>query len=401
VPTLGRVILSMQLARSAQSMVSVAIVLFALAEYQSAAVAGIVTFASLFPGIVLSPVAGALLDRHGRVRLIVLDYLVAMTTMLLVGGLAITGHLSEGLLVLIAAVSSVTGPLSQTGLRSLFPLMTPRHLWERVNALDSSGYVVATIIGPPLAAGLVAVFGPRVAVMAIGIPYLIAALVLIGVKEPVFAPSSSGRLLRDAWAGLRYVWGNRSLRGLGFSISTLNISGGMGTIVVPVIVLEHLGGSEAVVGLVFALSGIAGVIAVALAGRIDSRRREWRLLVLPMIPMAPVTMLMLVAAGTSDAPLGYLAMAACLVILGLLNGPMDIGLFTMRQRRTDPALLGRAFAVSMAFNFLGYPVGAAIAGALAASSMESAIWLGVGACALAAVFAAVMVPRQVEAIDSA
>ena len=59
------------------------------------------------------------------------------------------------------------------------------------------------------------------------------------------------------------------------------------------------------------------------------------------------------------------------------------------------------FAVSMAFNFLGYPVGAAIAGALASSSMESAIWLGVGACALAAVFAAVMVPRQVEAIDSA
>jgi MFS family permease len=135
---------------------------------------------------------------------------------------------------------------------------------------------------------------------------------------------------------------------------------------------------------------------VALAGRIDSRRREWRLLVLPMIPMAPVTMLMLVAAGTSDAPLGYLAMAACLVILGLLNGPMDIGLFTMRQRRTDPALLGRAFAVSMAFNFLGYPVGAAIAGALAADSLEGAVWLGVVACALASLFAATMVPRQAE-----
>ena len=32
----------------------------------------------LFPGILLSPIAGALLDRHGRVRLIILDYLVAM-----------------------------------------------------------------------------------------------------------------------------------------------------------------------------------------------------------------------------------------------------------------------------------------------------------------------------------
>lgn len=396
VPTLGRVLLSMQLARVAQSMVSVAIVLFALVEYDSAAIAGIVTFAGLFPGIVLSPVAGALLDRHGRVRLIILDYLVAMATMLLVGGLAIAGQLTEALLVLIAAVSSVTGPLSQTGLRSLFPLMTPKHLWERVNALDSSGYVVATIIGPPVAAMLVAFLGPRLAVMAIGVPYLIAALVLIGVREPATAPSSSGRLLRDAWDGLRYVWGNSSLRGLGFSISTLNLSGGMQTIVVPLIVLDRLGGSEAVVGLVFALSGVAGVVAVALAGRIDSRGREWRLLVLPMIPMAPATLLLLVAAGTSDAPLGYLALAACLVIIGLLNGPMDIGLFTMRQRRTDPALLGRAFAVSMAFNFLGYPVGAAIAGALAANSLEGAVWLGGAACVAATLLAGFMVPRRVE-----
>ncbi len=401
VPTLGRVILSMQLARIAQSMVSVAIVLFTLAEYQSAAVAGVVIFASLLPGIVLSPLAGALLDRHGRVRLIRIDYLVAMTTMLLVGGLASAGLLTEALLVVIAAVSSVTGPLSQTGLRSLFPLMTPKHLWERVNALDSSGYVVATIIGPPAAALLVALLGPRLAMVAIGIPYLIAAIALMGVREPATAPSSSGRLLPDAWEGLRYVWRNRSLRGLGFSISTLNIAGGMTTIVVPLIVLDHLGGSEAVVGLVFALSGVAGVISVAVSGRIDSRRREWRLLVLPMIPMAPVTLLLLVAAGASEAAMGYLALAACLVILGLLNGPMDIGLFTMRQRRTDPALLGRAFAVSMAFNFLGYPVGAAIAGALAATSLDSAIWLGVGACALAVVFAAFLVPRQVEPGDAA
>jgi MFS family permease len=399
VPMLGRVVLSMQLARVAQAMVGVAMVLFALTEYESAAIAGIVTFAGLIPGILLSPVAGALLDRHGRVRLIALDYLVAMGTMLLIGGLALLDQLPAPVLVLIAAVSSVTGPLSQTGLRSLFPLMTPRHLWERVNALDSSGYVVASILGPPLAATLVALAGPRVAVMAISVPYLVAALALVGVREPPSAPSSSGRLLRDSWEGVRYVWSNRSLRGLGFSISTLNLSGGMTAIVVPLIVLEQLGGSEAMVGLVFALSGVAGVIAVAVAGRVDSRRREWRLLVAPMALMGPATLLMVVAAGTTDPLVGYLALAVSLVAVGLLAGPMDIGLFTMRQRRTDPALLGRAFAVSMAFNFLGYPVGAAIAGALAAVSLEGAIWLGVAACALATVFAAVMVPRQVDVVD--
>jgi len=394
IPDLGRVVFSMQLARIAQAMVSVALVLFSLAEYQSPAVAGVVTFAILLPGILLSPIAGALLDRHGRVRLIVVDYIVAMTTMVLIGGLAMTGALTAPVLVIIAAISSMTGPFSQTGLRSLFPMMAPKHLWERVNALDSSGYVVATIIGPPLAAGMVAILGARLAVMAIAIPYGLAALVLFRVREPRGTSTSTGRLLVDAWQGVRYVWGNRSLRGLGFSITVLNFAGGISTVAIPIMILQRLGGTYAMVGLVFALTGIAGVVSVGLSGRIDSRRREWLLLVIPMTLMVPVTTLMLPASDPTDIALAWVALAASLLLNGALNGPMDIGLFTMRQRRTDPSMLGRAFAVSMAFNFLGYPIGAAVGGLLATSSLSAAIWLQVGACAAAAFLAFVLIPRQ-------
>ncbi|MGI8534832.1 MAG: MFS transporter, partial [Candidatus Limnocylindrales bacterium] len=266
IPDLGRVVLSMQLARIAQAMVGVAIVLFTLAEYDSPALAGIVTFASLFPGILISPLAGALLDRHGRVRLIRVDYVIALGTMLLIGGLSLADLLSPPLLVLIALVSSLTGPFSQTGLRSLFPLMVPEHLWERVNALDSNGYLVATILGPPLAAGMVALFGPQVAILAIGVPYGLAALALAGVREPVTRTASTGRLLPDVIAGLRYAWRNRTIRGLGFAISSLNLAGGISSIVIPLLVLDRLGGSELAVGLAFAVSGVAGMASVFLFG---------------------------------------------------------------------------------------------------------------------------------------
>jgi hypothetical protein len=73
---------------------------------------------------------------------------------------------------------------------------------------------------------------------------------------------------------------------------------------------------------------------------------------------------------------------------------MDIGLFTIRQRRTDPAWMGRAFAVSMAFNFTGYPIGAALAGAIAAVSIDAAILVGAVASVLAGILAAVMIPRR-------
>jgi len=110
VPTLGRVILSMQIARTAQSMLSVAIVLFTLAAYDSPGLAGIVTFALLFPGLLLSPIAGALLDRHGRVRLIVVDYAVALVSLVLIGSLALAGRLQEARSLLASGGAAEASP---------------------------------------------------------------------------------------------------------------------------------------------------------------------------------------------------------------------------------------------------------------------------------------------------
>lgn len=248
VPRLGRVVASMGLARIGQSMVGVALVLFALGVYDSPALAGVVTFASVVPGLLIAPIAGALLDRHGRVRLMILDYVVALASLLLIGGLALAGLLPSPLLVLIVVVTSLTSILSVVGLRTIFPIMVPSQLWERVNAIDSNGYVVATILGPPLAASLVAILGPAEAIIAIAIPFGLSVVVLIGLPEPDTETASTGRLLADAWAGVRYAWGNRTIRGLGFALSVLNLAWGMMTIVVPLVVLKNLGYGDAMVG---------------------------------------------------------------------------------------------------------------------------------------------------------
>ena len=187
-------------------MVGVAIVLFVLAEYHSPALAGIVTFASIFPGLLIAPIAGALLDRHGRVRLMILDYVVALVSLALIGVLALADLLPPWLLVLITIVTSLTSILSVVGLRTLYPIMAPPHLWERVNAVDSNGYVVATILGPPLAAALVVVLGAPEAMIAIAIPFGLAAVAIVGLKEPRTANASTGRLFYDAWQGVRYAW---------------------------------------------------------------------------------------------------------------------------------------------------------------------------------------------------
>jgi MFS family permease len=393
VPGLGRVLIAMQIARIAQTMVGVAIVLFTLTEYDSPPLAGLVTFMSIAPGLLASPIAGALLDRHGRIRLVILDYLITLVALTLVGGLALLDRLPPPLLVLIVTISSLTGILSVTGVRSIFPLIVPKHLWERVNAVDSNGYLLASILGPPVAASLVAFLGGPWAMVAIGASFGIAAIAMVGIADPVMETASSGRLLRDAADGVRYVWRNLTLRGLGFSISLLNLAGGMITIVVPLLVLRRFGMSEAVVGALFAVSGVAGVISVFFWGRIDSRGREWPMLVWSMLGLTPAAVLIWLAVG-ADPILGLLLLGAALAVQGLANGPLDIALFTVRQRRTDPAWMGRAFAVSMAFNFAGFPIGAAIAGVVAEISVEASIAIGGLACLVAAWVAATVIPRD-------
>ena len=395
VPGLGRLLVSMQLSRIAQSMVGVTLVLFTLAEYRSPALTGIVTFASVFPGLLVAPVAGALLDRHGRTRLVMIDYAVALLALVLIGGLALADALPVPILLAITVVSSLTAILSHTGLRSLFPMIVPERLWERVNAIDSNGYLVATILGPPIAAALVTLVGGATTLILIGLVYGAATLAMIGAPDPISDTASRGRLLVDAWDGVRYTLRNPTLRGLGLAISLLNLSGGMVTIVVPLIVIDRLGASEVAVGFAFAVSGVAGMIAALLAGRFDSRGREWHLLVLPMGGIALADLLLLAGAGATEIVGGLVFVVLGLALGGALNGPMDIGLFTIRQRRTDPAWMGRAFAVSMAMNFVGYPIGAALAGVIASSSIEAAIIVGAAACLVAAVAAATLIPRQV------
>jgi len=377
VPSLGRVLLGMAVSRIAGGMLAVAAVLFTLERFDSPALAGIVSFASIAPGLLVSPIAGALLDRHGRTRLIVLDLVVVTAALWLIAGLAIADALPAWLLILIIAVASITAPLSTTGLRSLFPIIVPEHLWERANAVDSNGYVLMTLVGPPAAGALVQFVGGPAALVVVGLVFAISAAILTGAPDPATDTVTTGNLLRDARDGVVYTWRNPTLRGLGLSIATLNVGGGMLTILIPLIILERLGGTPFVVGLAFAVMGITGAVAAFVFGRFDSDGRERRMLALPMLAMAAGLALLL--PGPS-----LLLLIAALAVFGFMNGPLDIALFTLRQRRTDPAWMGRAFAVSMAFNYAGVPLGSLLAGLLGVQWIELGVGLAIATTIAAA-----------------
>jgi hypothetical protein len=157
----------------------------------------------------------------------------------------------------------------------------------------------------------------------------------------------------------------------------------------------------------FAISGLSGMVSALVFGRIDTRGREWVMLVLPPFGYAAAIAIILPVALAGPARsasaiepiLGLALIGVAQLLVGLVNGPFDIALFTVRQRRTDPTWLGRAFAISMGFNFTGFPIGAALSGVIAASSLGGAVALGIGAAIAGGIFAAVLVPARDPATE--
>jgi MFS family permease len=366
-PGFKRLTASIQLARIGGGMWSVLIVLLALLEFHSPLVAGLAAFFSLAPGLALSPLAGALLDRYGRVRLILLDYLVGIGIATAILVLALAGVLQPWLLLVVVALGSLTVPLGTAGARSLIPLMVPRTLWERANALDSAMFAIENVIGPAIAGFSVALVGPRWAMAVLAAAWGAAAATLAGLREP-HAEGAGGAhgILREALAGVVYSVRNPVLRGIALGIPVANCAQGLLVVALPVLVLNRLHGGPALVGYAWAMTGIGTAASGLLFGRQRTEGRERLMIVL----------------GEAGAAIGFVLVAGIqtltglmggMFLIGLASGPLDVAMFSLRQRATDPAWYGRAFAISSSVNYLGMPIGSAVSGPLIAISLTGAL----------------------------
>jgi predicted MFS family arabinose efflux permease len=382
------------LSRLGGTMWSLALVLFVLERFHSAPLAGLATFFSWVPGLLVSPVAGALLDRHGRVRLIALDLGVAAATAGGVVGLDRLGILSPLLLVTVVAVGSITLPLTSTGTRALMPLLTPRPLWERINAVDSGAMNAAQFLGPALAGVLFAWIGGQGVLLVIGATWLCGLAVVAWVREPAAARPVEGSLFREAVGGLRYTFANPVLRGIALVIPLGNLGAGAFIVALPVMVLSRTHGGAAAVGALWSAFGVAGLVAGLLFGRVRTEGREREIMAV-MFALSGAGLM--VVATSALVPTTLVLAGAGMVVAGATVGPGDVAMFSLRQRATAPEWFGRALSVSMSLNALGLPVGSAVAGPIVAVSPVAAMVAGAALSVAAAGLALLVLPGRSRA----
>ena len=89
------------------------------------------------------------------------------------------------------------------------------------------------------------------------------------------------------------------------------------------------------------------------------------------------------------------------LVVGVATGPMDVSIFSLRQRATDAAWMGRAIAISMSLNFIGFPIGSAISGPLLQLGLGLTFGVSAALLAAGAVVAYLAVPDPKAEIASA
>jgi MFS family permease len=388
IPGLKLLLGAITLLRLGGSMLSLTLVLYALGRFGSPVLAGWVAFAAVAPGLAISPLAGAVLDRIGSGIGVTIDMTASAALLFCLIAADRLGWVGPtGLLVLVGLLS-LTSPLSTAGVRVLLPGLVTQAAYDRVNALDTAVFAVVQVIGPAVAGVLVGTAGARFALAAIAIVFAAAAACIARVRRlPRLSPSRRS-FIHDMLDGVAAVARQPTLRGLAVSYALYQVTWGILVVVVPVFVTDRFadGLGKSVAGLIWAAMGLAGGVGALVAGRLRTAGRERPVMAIGMFVTA-------LAAWPIAAAFGVAGLVAGLMLAGLVAGPIDVGLLTLRQRRTDPAQLGRVLAVSISLNMAGLPLGSALAGLLITRSPAATFALA-GLSSLLAAMAVAAIPRD-------
>ncbi len=177
----------------------------------------IVALADAIPNIILMPIGGVVADRVDRFRILLIAYVVATLQAALLAGLAFSGHLTIGLLTVLAALHGTAHAFSIPAAYGLLPRFVDRSRIPSAIGVAAAYTQLGIFAGPALAGWVIQNFGTAVAfatnVAGYGIFFLCAALLKTpdGYRQPRAAAKS---FFADMVDGLRAILGNRGILGI-------------------------------------------------------------------------------------------------------------------------------------------------------------------------------------------
>jgi MFS family permease len=237
----------------------------------SALLLGLVGFAGQIPSFLLAPLAGVLVDRWDRHRLLVVTQILAMVQSAALAVLALTGVINVwhvlGLSLFQGLINAFDMPARQS---FVVEMVEKREDLANAIALNSSMVNAARLLGPSIGGVIIAAVGEGWCFALDAVSYLavIASLLLMRIAARPRSASRGARVLPEMRAGLAYVTGSPPIRSILLLLALVSLVGMPYTVLMPVFASKVLNGGPHTLGFLMAATGVGALLgAVFLAGR--------------------------------------------------------------------------------------------------------------------------------------
>jgi DHA3 family macrolide efflux protein-like MFS transporter len=357
---------------SGSGMTRFALTLWVYEQTGSATALAVVAVFSFAPAVIFSPIAGVIVDRVSRKKVMIAsDFAAGLSTVALLV-LYSTGHLQIWHLWAAGFFASAFESFQFPAYSSAITTMIDKKHFTRANSMLSMVESASLIIAPIAAGALYYTLGIN-GIMLIDIAtfvFAIGMLLLVIIPNPVqtaVGRASRGNLLTESAFGFRYIYSKPSLLGLLLIFFATNFTFGLAMILFQPMILARTGQNALILGTIGTMFGVGGVVGGLVVAAWGGFKRRIHGVLLGLI-LESLFGLIIMGVGQS-LPLWAAGAFLAMFFMPLINGSSQ----AIWQAKVSPDIQGKVFATRRLIAQISAPVAMILGGRLADVVFEPAM----------------------------
>ena len=324
---------------------------------------GLLWALALMGGVLILPVAGALVDRGDRRKIMIGCSAVAGGIQLLLALLLLSEHVQLWYIYVLIPLASVAGSFQRIAYQSAVAQLVPKQYLGHAMGLAQLSNGLAQLLMPVIAAGLLAAIQISGILMLDMVSYLFAIVSLLLVRFPdLMGWRPREPLLTAIRNGLRYSWKHRGFRTMLLYFALANVFLAPALVLVSPLVLAFGSVTDvAKVAIAEAVGAVVGGVLMALWG--GPRKRRMIGVLFGNVGIAAGCLVMGLRPSLTVVAVGLFLMAAAMSV--------SQGIYaTLIQVKVPQRFHGRVFAINQTITWSTLPIGFAVLAPLAVRWFE-------------------------------
>lgn len=353
-------------------MTQFAITIWAWQKTGQATTLALTGFFGFAPVVLVSPFAGALVDRLNRKLVMMLSDLAAGLATIVLLALYMTNTLQIWHLYLLGAFVGMFQAFQWPAYSAAISMMMEKKDYARANGMLQVAQSGSGILAPILAGALIGFAGLSWVFVLDIVTFLFAigTLLFIYIPQPQQSEagkSGQGNLFQEAGYGFKYIWERPPLFWLQMVFFFLNLTATFGFTVMAAMILARTKNDSVILGTVQSAGAIGGVLGGLILSVWGGPKRRIHGVLAGMIANSAFGALFM-GVGRS-LPVWAAASFAGALIIPIINGSNQ----AIWQAKIPPDIQGRVFSVRRWIAQITAPLAMLLAGPLADQIFEPAM----------------------------